>query len=92
MRIPTFDPRGVADRVARLRLRSGWLLFAAQERKFVQFEDGESRGARTFKRPEVLQVIEDNFGAGMASFIDEACTNVGQPRQTIYVSTKPSEP
>ena len=66
-----------------------------QERKSVELENGrvyygESRGSRRFKRPEVLQVIEDNFGAGMANFIDEACTNVGQPRQTVYVSTKPT--
>ena len=73
------------------------LLPLIQERNSVEFEDGkvyygESRGARTFKRPEVLQVIEDNFGAGMANFIDEACTNVGEPRQTVYVSTKQVKP
>ena len=67
-----------------------------QDRNSVEFEDGrvyyaESRIARTFQRAEVLRVIKDNFGAGVANFIDEACTNVGQPRQTVYVSTKPSK-
>ncbi len=72
------------------------LLPLIQERKSVDLENGrvyygESQGARSFRRNDVLRVIEDNFGAEVAKFIDDACTNIGQPRQTVFVSLKLSD-
>lgn len=46
---------------------------------------GESKGSSSFKRSEVLDYIRDSYGDALADQIDEDCTRVGEPRQTIYV-------
>ena len=46
---------------------------------------GESKGASTFSRLEVLGYIRDAYGDTLADQIDEDCTKIGDPRQTVYV-------
>lgn len=46
---------------------------------------GESKGAATFSRKEVIQYLRDGYGDALADQIDQDCTKVGNPRQTVYV-------
>jgi len=46
---------------------------------------GESKGSMSFSRPEVLEYIKDSYGETLANQIDQDCTKVGEPRQTVYV-------
>ncbi|PXA72905.1 MULTISPECIES: hypothetical protein [Vibrio] len=47
---------------------------------------GESKGASTFSRSEVLSYIRDNYGDELADQIDEDCTKVGNPKQVVYIT------
>ena len=46
---------------------------------------GESKGAETFSRKEVIQYIKDAYGDALADQIDQDCTKTGMPRQTVYI-------
>ncbi|WP_299660840.1 hypothetical protein [uncultured Psychromonas sp.] len=46
---------------------------------------GESKGGSRFSRVEVLEYIRDSYGDALADQIDEECTKVGEPRETVYI-------
>jgi len=46
---------------------------------------GESKGGSTFSRVEVLDYIRDSYGDALAEQIDDECTKVGKPRETVYI-------
>lgn len=48
----------------------------------------ESKGASTFSRKEVIQYLRDSYGDTLAEQIDQDCTKVGSPRQTVYIKLK----
>jgi len=46
---------------------------------------GESKGCSRFNRVEVLDYIRESYGDALADQIDEECTKVGKPRETVYI-------
>lgn len=57
----------------------------------VDLEDGRvylvnSSGSKSFKRLEVLEYIRESYGDALAEQIDQDCTTLGEPRQSVYVS------
>ncbi|MEL3926871.1 hypothetical protein V1669_05630 [Aeromonas enteropelogenes] len=48
---------------------------------------GESKGAESFSRKNVLQYLRDTYGDSLADQVDEDCTKHGKPRAIVYVKT-----
>lgn len=46
---------------------------------------GESKGAESFSRKNVLQYLRDTYGDSLANQVDEDCTKHGKPRAIVYV-------
>lgn len=46
---------------------------------------GESKGASTFSRSNVLEYLRDAYGDALADQVDEDCTRTGEARQVVYV-------
>lgn len=44
-----------------------------------------AKGASTFSRPQVIEYLKEAYGDVLADQIDQQCTKVGNPRQTVYV-------
>lgn len=64
-----------------------------KENKRINFDFGyvsygESKGAETFSRKDVLQYLRDSYGDALANQVDEDCTKKGDPRKTVYVKLK----
>jgi len=51
----------------------------------AQIYYGESKGSRSFSRVEVLEYIKQTYSDDLANEIDNACTKIGDPKQTVYV-------
>lgn len=53
--------------------------------EFGQVYYGESKGAASFCRTEVLEYLREAYGDTLADQVDQDCTKHGEPRKTLYV-------
>ncbi|WP_353572495.1 hypothetical protein [Candidatus Albibeggiatoa sp. nov. BB20] len=72
------------------RLKTEIKPYFQENREAMNFESGrvyctESNASRSLKRRETLDYIRKNFGNDIADQIDENCTSLGKPRQTVSV-------
>lgn len=71
------------------------LLPFLKEQKRINFDFGyiyygESKGAETFSRKDVLHYLREAYGDALADQVDEDCTKKGEPKKIVYVKLNDS--
>ncbi|WP_318438228.1 hypothetical protein [Photobacterium leiognathi] len=74
------EEKYLKDEIKPLLKESGAIKFTSGKIYYA-----ESKASSTFNRREVLTYIRDNYGDALADQIDEDCTKIGSPRQTVYI-------